>query len=81
MPNTHAHGILFGKMDTELRNACTAYIDVQDLYADLKCKTKGFFSGIYNAIAGRIRHGGTELSKVNSKWSTLMEFMPTKVVW
>ncbi|KAF8261223.1 hypothetical protein EI94DRAFT_1705706 [Lactarius quietus] len=34
-----AWGILFGTMDTELRNTCMAYIDVQDLYADLKCKT------------------------------------------
>ena len=79
MPNMYARGILFGKMVIELGDACTARNDTQDLLADLEFKTKGFFSGTYNAIAGRVRRGGTELGEVTGKWSAMMEFKSTKV--
>jgi hypothetical protein len=78
MPNMYARGILFGKMVIELGDACTAHNDAQDLHADLEFKTKGFFSGSYNAIAGRVRRGGTDLGEVTGKWSSLMEFKSTK---
>jgi hypothetical protein len=55
------------------------YNDAHDLHADLEFK-KGFFSGTYNAIAGRVRRGGTELGEVTGKWSSLMEFKSTKVL-
>jgi hypothetical protein len=80
MPNMYARGILFGKMVIELGDACTAHNDAQDLHADLEFKTKGFFSGSYNAIAGRVRRGGTDLGEVTGKWSSLMEFKSTKVL-
>jgi hypothetical protein len=76
MPNMYARGILFGKMVLELGDTCTVRNDVQDLQADLEFKTKGFFSGTYNAIAGRVKHGSTELGEVMGKWSSLMEFKP-----
>jgi hypothetical protein len=79
MPNMYARGILFGKMVIELGDACTAHNEAQDLHADLEFKTKGFFSGTYNAIAGRVRHGPTDLGEVSGRWSALMEFKPTKV--
>ena len=79
MPNMYARGILFGKMVIELGDACTAHNDAQDLHADLEFKTKGFFSGTYNAIAGRVRHGPTDLGEVSGRWSALMEFKSTKV--
>ena len=79
MPNMYARGILFGKMVIELGDACTAHNDSQDLHADLEFKTKGFFSGTYNAIAGRVRHGPTDLGEVSGRWSALMEFKSTKV--
>jgi hypothetical protein len=79
MPNMYGRGILFGKMVLELGDTCTVRNDAQDLQADLEFKTKGFFSGTYNAIAGRVKHGSTELGEVNGKWSALMEFKAAKV--
>ena len=79
MPNMYARGILFGKMVLELGDTCTVRNDAQDFYADLEFKTKGFFSGTYNSIAGRVKHGSTELGDVTGKWSALMEFKPAKV--
>lgn len=78
MPNMYARGILFGKMVIELGDACTARNDAQDLNADIEFKTKGFFSGTYNAIAGRVKHGSTDLGEVSGKWSALMEFKTAK---
>ena len=79
MPNMYARGILFGKMVLELGDTCTVRNDAQDFHADLEFKTKGFFSGTYNSIAGRVKHGSTELGDVTGKWSALMEFKPAKV--
>ena len=79
MPNMYARGILFGKMVIELGDACTARNDAHDLHADIEFKTKGFFSGTYNALSGRVKHGSTDLGEVSGKWSALMEFKPTKV--
>lgn len=75
----YARGILFGKMVLELGDTCTVRNDAQDFNADLEFKTKGFFSGTYNSIAGRVKHGSTELGDITGKWSALMEFKPTKV--
>ena len=55
MPNMYARGILWGKMVLELGDACTARNERNGFYADLTFKTKGYFSGTYNAIAGRVR--------------------------
>lgn len=79
MPNMYGRGILFGKMVLELGDTCTVRNEAQDLQADLEFKTRGFFSGTYNAIAGRVKHGSTELGEVNGKWSALMEFKAAKV--
>lgn len=78
MPNMYARGILFGKMVLELGDTCTVRNDAQDFSADLEFKTKGFFSGTYNSIAGRVKHGSTELGDITGKWSALMEFKPAK---
>jgi len=78
MPNMYARGILFGKMVIELGDTCTVRNDALDLHADLEFKTKGFFSGTYNAIAGRVKRGPTELGEVSGKWSALMEFKTAK---
>lgn len=79
MPNMYARGILFGKMVLELGDTCTVRNDAQNFYADLEFKTKGFFSGTYNAISGRVKRGSTDLGEVSGKWSALMEFKPAKV--
>jgi hypothetical protein len=79
MPNMYARGILFGKMVIELGDTCTVRNDAHNYNADLEFKTKGFFSGTYNAIAGRVKRGPTDLGDVSGKWSALMEFKPAKV--
>lgn len=79
MPNMYARGILFGKMVLELGDTCTVRNNAHNFHADLEFKTKGFFSGTYNAIAGRVKRGSTDLGDVSGKWSALMEFKPAKV--
>lgn len=79
MPNMYARGILFGKMVLELGDMCTATNKAHGLQCDLEFKTKGFFSGTYNAIAGRVHKGSTDIGEVSGKWSQLMEFKSSKV--
>ncbi|KAF8258494.1 hypothetical protein EI94DRAFT_1815227 [Lactarius quietus] len=67
-----------GPEDEEYVNA-TSHNDTQDSHADLEFKTKGFFSGTFNVIAGRVRHGSTELGEVSGEWIALMELKSTKL--
>lgn len=78
MPNMYARGILFGKMVLELGDTCTAKNEKNGVFCDLEFKTKGFFSGTYNAIAGRIRKGTTDIGEVSGRWSHVMDFKSTK---
>ncbi|KAF8060924.1 hypothetical protein FPV67DRAFT_1512132 [Lyophyllum atratum] len=78
MPNMYARGILFGKMVLELGDTCIAKNEKTGMFCDLEFKTRGFFSGTYNAIAGRIRHGSTEVGEIIGRWSHVMEFRSTK---
>ncbi|KAL6305646.1 Oxysterol-binding protein [Sparassis latifolia] len=78
MPNMYARGILWGKMVLELGDTCTARNDRNAFYADLTFKTKGYFSGTYNAIAGRIRRGSTDNGELSGKWSSVMEYKNIK---
>ncbi|KAK7041709.1 Oxysterol-binding protein OBPa [Paramarasmius palmivorus] len=78
MPNMYARGILFGKMVLELGDTCIAKNEKNGLYCDLEFKTKGFFSGTYNAIAGRIRHNSTDVGEVSGRWSHVMNFQSAK---
>lgn len=79
MPNMYARGILFGKMVLELGDTCIVRNNAQDFHADLEFKTKGFFTGTYNSIAGRVKHGSTDFGDITGKWSALMEFKLAKV--
>ncbi len=79
MPNMYARGILFGKMVIELGDTCIAKNEKNDLFCDLEFKTKGFFSGTYNAIAGRVRKSSTDIGEVSGRWSHVMEFKDVKV--
>ncbi|KAF8807178.1 Oxysterol-binding protein [Phlegmacium glaucopus] len=78
MPNMYARGILFGKMVLELGDTCIAKNEKNGLYCDLEFKTKGFFSGIYNALAGRVRRNSTDIGEVSGRWSHVMDFKSTK---
>jgi len=79
MPNMYARGILFGKMVLELGDTCIAKNEKHNLYCDLEFKTKGYFSGTYNAIAGRVRRSTSDIGEVSGKWSSIMEFRDRKV--
>jgi hypothetical protein len=77
MPNMYARGILFGKMVLELGDTCTVKNERHRLSCDLEFKTKGFFSGTYNAIVGRVRKSGNDIGEVSGRWSHVMEFKST----
>jgi len=74
MPNMYARGILFGKMVLELGDICIAKNEKHNMFCDLEFKTKGFFSGTYNAIAGRVRRNSSDIGEVSGRWSHVMEF-------
>jgi len=76
MPNMYARGILFGKMVLELGDTCIAKNEKHGLYCDLEFKTKGFFSGTYNALAGRVRKNASDIGEVSGRWSHIMDFKP-----
>ncbi|KAH9891299.1 Oxysterol-binding protein [Cubamyces lactineus] len=78
MPNMYARGILWGKMFLELGDSCMAKNEQTGHYADIQFKTKGYFSGTYNAIQGRIRRGNTETGEISGKWSAVMEYKNSK---
>ncbi|KAF7310411.1 hypothetical protein HMN09_00583100 [Mycena chlorophos] len=78
MPNMYARGILFGKMVLELGEHCTAKNEKNGMVADIEFKTKGFFSGTYNAIAGKVRHGSNDVGEVSGRWSHTMDFKSAK---
>lgn len=55
-PNMYARGILFGKMKYELGDHSFVRCPENNLVADLEFKTKGYFTGTYDAIGGTIRN-------------------------
>lgn len=55
----YARGILFGKMKYELGDHSYVRCPENDLAADIEFKTKGYFSGTYNAIGGTIKNEKT----------------------
>ena len=81
MPNMYARGILWGKMVLELGDNCTARNDRLGLAADIQFKTKGYFSGQYNSISGKIRRttNSQDLGEISGKWSSVMEYKTAKV--
>ena len=76
MPNMYARGILFGKMVLELGETITAVNRKTGMSCDVEFKTKGFWSGTYNAIAGKVKKGSSEIGEVFGRWSHLMEYKP-----
>jgi len=78
MPNMYARGILFGKMVLELGDNCVAKNEKNGLDCDIEFKTKGFFSGTYNAIAGHVRRYSTEIGELSGKWSHTIELRMSK---
>ncbi|KAK0568803.1 Oxysterol-binding protein OBPa [Tilletia horrida] len=78
MPNMYARGIMFGKMVMELGDQSKVVNEANDLAADIEFKTKGYFTGTYNAIGGKVSHKGKTIGDISGKWSETMEFKPSK---
>ncbi|KAI8449068.1 hypothetical protein BY996DRAFT_8411138 [Phakopsora pachyrhizi] len=55
MPNIYAPGTLFGKMILELGDESKVQNETNQIFCDVKFKTKGFFGGEYNAFGGKVR--------------------------
>ncbi|KAI9839773.1 MAG: hypothetical protein M1837_002012 [Sclerophora amabilis] len=67
----YARGILFGKMKYELGDHSFVRCPENNLVADIDFKTKGYFSGTYNAIGGVIRNEKTQeiLYELSGMWN------------
>ena len=67
----YARGILFGKMKYELGDHSFVRCPSNGLVADIDFKTKGYFSGTYNAIGGTIRdeNSNTTLYELSGSWT------------
>jgi len=80
-PNMYARGILFGKMKYELGDHSFVRCPELGLTADIEFKTKGYFSGTYNAIGGQIKneHTGEVLYELSGLWSGEMVIKDVKV--
>lgn len=42
-------------------------------------RTQGYFTGTYNAIAGKVTHNGKHVGDVSGKWNESMEYKNSKV--
>ncbi|RAR09254.1 potassium transport protein 1 [Stemphylium lycopersici] len=72
-PNMYARGILFGTMKYELGDHAYIRCPETGLSADLEFKTKGYFSGSYNAIGGYIKDSnGKNLFELSGQWNEEM---------
>ncbi|KAG0312075.1 hypothetical protein BGZ99_009734 [Dissophora globulifera] len=71
MPNVYARGILFGTMLMELGDAACVKCPELDLICTLEFKVKGYFTGTYNSIGGKIKRisTGEVLYDISGKWS------------
>ncbi|PWO00045.1 Oxysterol-binding protein [Tilletiopsis washingtonensis] len=78
MPNMYARGILFGKMVLELGDQSKIRNEKNDLTCDVEFKTKGYFTGTYNAIAGKVTHNGKHVGDISGKWNESMEYKNSK---
>jgi len=70
-PNIYARGILFGTMYVELGDTVTIKCANTNLSCDIEFKVKGFFTGTYNALSGKVRDdlNGQVLYNITGKWS------------
>ncbi|CAO2649835.1 Nn.00g011270.m01.CDS01 [Neocucurbitaria sp. VM-36] len=72
-PNMYARGILFGTMKYELGDHAYVRCPESGLIADIEFKTKGYFSGTYDAIGGFIKDSqGKNLYEFSGLWNEKM---------
>lgn len=74
LPTVYARGILFGTMMLEMGDQVTVKCEKTDLICEIDFKTKGFFSGTYNTIGGKIKciSTGECLYDISGKWTDVM---------
>ena len=77
----YARGILFGKMKYELGDHSYVRCPETGLVADIEFKTKGYFSGTYNAIGGTIRNEktGEVYYELSGLWNKEMQIKSVAV--
>lgn len=75
----YARGILFGKMVLELGDVAQVTNHKLETSCEVDFKTKGFFSGSYNSIHGKVRSHKDEIGEISGKWSDQMYFQRHKV--
>jgi hypothetical protein len=69
----YARGILFGTMKYELGDHAYIRCPETGMVADLEFKTRGYFSGTYNAIGGFIKDAqGKQLFELSGLWNEEM---------
>lgn len=78
MPNMYARGIMFGRMVLELGDHARVVNQANDISADVEFKTKGYFTGTYNAISGRLTHSGKHIGDISGKWSDEVDYRNSK---
>ncbi|KAI8981529.1 hypothetical protein BDB01DRAFT_794468 [Pilobolus umbonatus] len=71
-PNVYARGILFGKMIMEMGDQSTIRCPTSDLICELDFKTKGYFSGQYHSVVGKIKKEATDelLYELSGVWTS-----------
>ncbi|KAM9905108.1 hypothetical protein OXX80_006764 [Metschnikowia pulcherrima] len=72
-PNIYCRGILFGKLRYELGDHMLIKCEKTGLEADIEFKTKGFISGEYDTIEGRVKRHGKQIFTITGKWNGSME--------
>ncbi|KAJ3225065.1 hypothetical protein HK099_007440 [Clydaea vesicula] len=78
-PNIYARGILFGTMFMELGDIVTIKCPKTNISCEIEFKVKGFFTGSYNAIAGKVKDdaSGETLFNLSGKWSEVIYYQKT----
>jgi len=72
-PNIYVRGILFGTMKYELGDHAYVRCPETGMSADIEFKSKGYFSGTYNAIGGFIKDAqGKNLYEFSGLWNEEM---------
>jgi len=77
-PNVYARGILFGTLCMEVGDLSTIRCEKNDLQAEIEFKTKGYFSGTYNGLSGKIKRisTGETIYTISGKWTDKLFITP-----
>ncbi|KAG8900985.1 hypothetical protein FRB99_005645 [Tulasnella sp. 403] len=78
LPNMYARGILFGSLVLELGDTTRCKNDATGVSCNVEFKTKGYFSGTYNAICGKVKSNGAEIGAIDGRWSHQLDYKDGK---